>query len=484
MNAILTYSEIELKIDNLKNEIEFYNTILLTFCGNTNGIYEFTKKLNICKDEIRRYNSLLNKESHNQLKMSLDYTIGNCIKCNDEINNNDEIDSDYYEIDSEYYCQDCYNENFYTCKNCNDVIPQDESYYHDNSIYCQDCYDDNFCNCASCDNVIKINDSENVDSEYYCQDCYNENFITCYNCSDVIPIDNSYYSERNEEYYCQDCYNQCDDEISCFDSTRINLENNTFKDITSQLKFGIELEIAYDEIDYNEIENNTCFGSVEDGSINRGSEIVSPILQGDKGYNEIKKLCAIIENYDTDSSTGFHMHIDSSTFKDNFSKMQKVWYMYNRIDSILYKLIHPNRKLNTYCEPSKNLNNAIYNLNTLDELHELRRDEYNERYVGFNLCALSKHGTIELRYKEGTTKFKDIINWIQLNLAIFDYALSHDIDTIKKFTTNINQLDRLITLLGIVTKKDYTIINYFVSMYNKYNKTTEKYKKQVVNALN
>ena len=49
-------------------------------------------------------------------------------------------------------------------------------------------------------------------------------------------------------------------------------------------------------------------------------------------------------------------------------------------------------------------------------------------YQGLNLSSISDdggRGTIEIRYHSGTTNAEKIINWIAINLCLFDYAINH-----------------------------------------------------------
>lgn len=48
-----------------------------------------------------------------------------------------EEDAYYYE--GEYYCDDCFNENFYRCEHCSDIIPQDDVIIIDDEAYCPHC---------------------------------------------------------------------------------------------------------------------------------------------------------------------------------------------------------------------------------------------------------------------------------------------------------------------------------------------------------
>ena len=450
------------ELTNEKNEIQFRLDNKIYHYNRTN----FVAKIWGLNRKIDLINSDLNREDNSQIKLELVNTY-KCEDCQENFTENDDFIKHSKDKFGKIICQEC-RENYIFCADCNSVLNKDDSYYNDqNSRICESCHDD-YIYCEDCNHTFHIDDSKHYNSIYYCKDCFHDKFVSCYNCGDIITRDYSYYSERDDNNYCENCY-PCQDSEE-FDSTQINFHNNTFKDITSQRKFGIELEISSDDIDYSSIKNNTCFGCKEDSSLNRGAEIYSPILQGDKGYREVKKLCNITENYDNDHSAGCHIHLDFRNNLENFESIKNVYYLYLRIESIIYKLIHPRRKSNSFSKPSEITSEDIYNTNSIDDIKQLYRNEHsNSRYYGFNLEALKSHGTIELRYREGLNKFDDIINWVKLNLYLFEYALKTDITKLKTITSNINSLDRFITFIGIISNRDYKLINYWILQFNKYN---------------
>ena len=92
--------------------------------------------------------------------------------------------------------------------------------------------------------------------------------------------------------------------------------------IKSKRKFGVELEVlATSRNSYETLINqiSTAYGIHHDGSIEgsgMGIEIVTPIMSGVKGENEIKKLLAnmVSLGFTTNKSCGFHVHHDGTQF--------------------------------------------------------------------------------------------------------------------------------------------------------------------------
>mgnify|MGYP001567710766 CR=1 FL=1 len=90
------------------------------------------------------------------------------------------------------------------------------------------------------------------------------------------------------------------------------------KFILSPRRFGVEFEVNLGRVGQNELRGLIAreFGMVHDGSVNAGIEIVSPILGGSAGENQIIKTCKALEavKAGADESCGMHVHLDAPEF--------------------------------------------------------------------------------------------------------------------------------------------------------------------------
>ncbi len=88
--------------------------------------------------------------------------------------------------------------------------------------------------------------------------------------------------------------------------------------IKSTRKFGVELEVNLGTSGQAKLAPLLAkeFGLVHDGSVNNGIEVVSPILQGSKGEEQIVATCKALKKVgaDADESTGMHVHLDAPDF--------------------------------------------------------------------------------------------------------------------------------------------------------------------------
>lgn len=86
--------------------------------------------------------------------------------------------------------------------------------------------------------------------------------------------------------------------------------------IKSTRRFGVELEVNLGTAGQQKLSPLLAkeFGLVHDGSVNNGIEVVSPILQGSKGEEQVVATCKALKKVgaQADESTGFHVHLDLS----------------------------------------------------------------------------------------------------------------------------------------------------------------------------
>lgn len=111
------------------------------------------------------------------------------------------------EHDGEFYCQRCFDRQFFTCYICDGVEKHDNSYSSpDGNTICQECYNTRYSYCDSCDSDV---DSEDIvrapGGNYICQECFDSKYFTCPNCVEVKENEEKTESPDGE-ILCQDCY--------------------------------------------------------------------------------------------------------------------------------------------------------------------------------------------------------------------------------------------------------------------------------------
>jgi hypothetical protein len=382
---------------------------------------------------------------------------GYCEVCHDIVacTNCGAIDNSIESPDGDYYCQECFNEQFVNCANCDDVLNIDDCEEYDRLHYCDDCFHETFTHCDNCGETIYQDDSVILDEvfcedcaeqykchgcgdytkdgdiigcDYYCDECRDDLFTTCDDCWELVDRDEitivgnrcvcndcmddyfccenccEYYhmDDYGGEYLCNDCYNEVcgpGDPIIGTSTDRIG----------SSRCFGIEIETYNGDYAYRP----EGWGCKEDGSI-RGMELVSPIMAGDRGLESIEELYSSVEP-EFDYRCGIHVHIDVrdlskeqrfeviKAFKDNKA------YWFSRVDSSRHK--------NTFC-------GGDYGEIKEDDNYDSYMNRIGgERYVWCNLQSIYKFGTIEIRLLEGTENVDKVVAWVTDLLQFVDEAV-------------------------------------------------------------
>jgi hypothetical protein len=178
---------------------------------------------------------------------------------------------------------------------------------------------------------------------------------------------------------------------------------------------------------------------VRDGSIqgDNGNEIVSPVLFGLDGINQIKKVTIALNKAGAkvNNSCGFHVHFGITDLTiDNIKNLAK---SHIEIESSFDSIVPSSRRKNnnSYCKSltsiATNKTLAISKINAANTINEFVSVMSN-RYVKMNFQSYTRQGTVEFRQHSGTTTFSKIKNWILICARIIEYTKANG------FTNDIN----------------------------------------------
>ncbi len=141
---------------------------------------------------------------------------------------------------------------------------------------------------------------------------------------------------------------------------------------------------------------------VTDSSIRGGGyELVSPILKGEEGLDEVRRVCEVLnaQGATVNRSCGLHVHHGAGDLKEKH--LRNLLNLYRRSEGVIDTMMPVSRRAsnNTYCE-------------TLRHLREGERPW--GRYYKLNLESLHVHGTVEFRQHSGTVDAEKITNWVKI----------------------------------------------------------------------
>ncbi|OIN55626.1 amidoligase family protein [Arsenicibacter rosenii] len=151
---------------------------------------------------------------------------------------------------------------------------------------------------------------------------------------------------------------------------------------------------------------------VTDGSLsgNNTFELVSPILEGQAGIDELQIVCRVLKqkNAYINRTCGLHIHFDAVNLE--LAQVKNLIVNYARFESIIDSFMPNSRRGNTnyFCKSVQGLADQVDQARTMNGLISLQRT----RYQKINLQSYVRHQTIEFRQHSGTIEFEKIANWV------------------------------------------------------------------------
>jgi len=324
-----------------------------------------------------------------------------------------------YVVDEEYLCQQCYSEKVRKCRDCGRKCLSKWCELCSPEHYCTQCgqyveklhetSDGSVCSsclpryrvCVDCESFVLSNRvrccTRGNQICFVCYSCIGTNYEICDECGELQRIED--LVEVEDCFYCSDCVPR---NMYPTRSPGLIVRSNSFNEIKSRRYYGIEIET--DDGNYDAVPEN--WGIHYDGSIN-GMEIVSPILQGDAGLEEIRTIYRNCE-LEFDYKCGIHVHIDVSEMTD----VQKLDLVKAFIDTedAWFSFVNEERQDNEYCHkglPKVRLNDTFSSY----------LSRVLTRYTWFNLESYRKHGTFEIRLLEGCG-IEKVERWLKMILCL------------------------------------------------------------------
>jgi len=178
---------------------------------------------------------------------------------------------------------------------------------------------------------------------------------------------------------------------------------------------------------YDHTTSRTAWKVVPDGSVWQGGELVSPVLVGENGREQIRQACQALRDAGAtfNRSTGLHVHHQATDLTERaFGRLFRFWY--NGQDAI-DELVSRSRRdgANTFCRRLSGAEvtelESLSNLNR-SYLRSTLRGDSDRRYRTLNVMAYLKYGTIEVRQHQGTGNAEKILNWVAFGQAMFAWA--------------------------------------------------------------
>lgn len=203
-------------------------------------------------------------------------------------------------------------------------------------------------------------------------------------------------------------------------------------------RFGVELEFAGDldrvtaAIKLQDVEvalesyghsRSTFWRVITDASVNNGGEVVSPVLQGAGGFEQLRRVTRAMSRAGAtvNGSTGLHVHHDVRDL--DLDDLKRFVFSYVKSQDAIDELVSPSRRRgrNTYC-----LRWADHDLDSFMEASQHHVSSRDTRYYTVNPCSYETYGTVEVRQHQGTLSFPKIYAWVLFGQSMIQHSLEHD----------------------------------------------------------
>ncbi|WP_345117732.1 amidoligase family protein [Hymenobacter algoricola] len=190
---------------------------------------------------------------------------------------------------------------------------------------------------------------------------------------------------------------------------------------------------------------------VSDASVSgaHAFELVSPVLRGYEGLEDLARACRALKNTgaQVNDSCGLHVHLGAQDL--TVENMRQLFRNYLVLETSIDKLVPASRRgsANTYCKSLQRARTMaaaeqqILAATTAEQLSAAANGGC--RYHKVNFQSYRRQGTIEFRQHSGTMNFEKISFWVKFLANLVDYSKTRLVTPhlpVAEFTT-FNQRD-------------------------------------------
>ncbi len=225
---------------------------------------------------------------------------------------------------------------------------------------------------------------------------------------------------------------------------------------------------------YNHITRNH-WKVVGDSSIQgyNSFELVSPPLQGENGFEQIRKVCAVLDdlNAKVNRSCGLHVHLNARDL--SLKAIKNICKIYYSEEKGIDAWMAPSRRRGQWCQSLHDLTpvyadfyGVIDNANT-DSIRRLQAF-LNTRYRKVNLMSYDRHGTVEFRQHQGTMNADKIINWVRFLQLLVEKAKTAR-PRPRNAETHLSQAEEVNRVLDYICKDHEDLKAFFKGRVAEFN---------------
>lgn len=187
-----------------------------------------------------------------------------------------------------------------------------------------------------------------------------------------------------------------------------------------------------------------------------GFEVVSPVLEGEAGIHDVRRVCTILEQLGAkvNKSCGFHVHHNAQSW--GIKEFRNLFKRFAKFETAMDSIQPASRRenANRYCQSNKigvtvdALFAAIDSCNTMQKLSALFN---HSRYMKLNLQSFFRMGSVEFRHHAGTVDADKVENYIRLTYAMVADSAEHT--AVKVFAEAVTAKDALTVMLAGMVRR-------------------------------
>lgn len=215
-----------------------------------------------------------------------------------------------------------------------------------------------------------------------------------------------------------------------------------------------------------------------------GFELVSPVLKGIEGLEELNKACEALNEVGAkvDSRCGLHVHHYAGDLK--LEKIKNIYRLYSKYQEVINDMLPKSRRENHYAKNiTKQYLEVVEGIDTLEKMMTViggkGEGHYtSKRYFAVNFASYVAYGTVEFRQHSGTTEFEKIMAWVILTHKIVErsnmrvnikpWSSEETYQGIKQKGALLNRLCKEIELTGTC------LVGFYRQRINKFKKASEQ----------
>lgn len=246
-------------------------------------------------------------------------------------------------------------------------------------------------------------------------------------------------------------------------------------------RFGVEIEflrtvrkqevvdavraegIACENEDYNHRDCISHWKVITDGSC--GLEIVSPILSGEDGLQQVEKVCKALNSLGAkvDKTCGLHVHVDATNLTQQ--QITRVFLAYARHEKLFDALMPESRRANnsSYSKSIRRALDTYYVEEYKTDIFRAYNQHIASRYYKVNLQSYVLHNTIEFRQHSGTTEAEKITNWVVLMVGFVEETIVRPISVKSNMLNCLADFKSLYGIKASASDSRVAILAYYLT---------------------